>query len=100
GGRWRTDPRDPAQKRNVQTKMLHNAAKCVKVNGSLVYAVCTFTREETTGVLERFQAEHPSFELVPFAHPLTGALTKGTLQIWPWEGPGDGMFIARFRRVK
>jgi 16S rRNA (cytosine967-C5)-methyltransferase len=96
--RWRSDPRDPAQKRNLQVKMLHNAAHCVKPGGLLIYAVCTFTREETTGVLERFLAEHPEFVLEPFKHPLMGAPTEGILQIWPWEGPGDGMFMARLRR--
>ena len=52
--RWRTDPRDPAQKRNLQLRMLNNAAQCVKSGGVLVYAVCTFTTEETTEVLEGF----------------------------------------------
>jgi len=96
--RWRTDPRDPAQKRNLQVKMLHNAAQCVKPGGVLVYAVCTFTREETTGVLDRFLAEHPGFILDPFTHPLTGEPANGSVQIWPWEGPGDGMFTARLCR--
>lgn len=96
--RWRTDPRDPAQKRNLQLKMLNNAAQCVKSGGRLVYAVCTFTREETVEVMERFTAAHPEFSPEPFKSPLTGAVTDGRLQIWPWEGPGDGMFIARLRK--
>ena len=49
--------------------------------------------------LERFRAEHPEFALDPFAHPLTGAPADGALQIWPWEGPGDGMFIVRLRKA-
>ncbi len=96
--RWRTDPRDPAQKRNLQLRMLHNAAQCVKPGGVLVYAVCTFTKEETTEVLERFLADHSDFAPDPFANPLTGKQTDGSLQIWPWDGPGDAMFIARFHR--
>lgn len=97
--RWRSDPRDPAQKRNLQVRMLNNAAQCVKSGGTLVYAVCTFTREETAEVVERFQAEHPQFALEPFPHPLTGEPVNGAVQIWPWEGPGDGMFIARLRKA-
>jgi 16S rRNA (cytosine967-C5)-methyltransferase len=93
--RWRTDPRDPAQKRNLQLRMLGNAAQCVKPGGRLIYAVCTFTREETVEVLERFLADHPQFVPEAFCNPLTGEPTDGTLQIWPWDGPGDGMFIAR-----
>jgi len=98
--RWRADARDPSQKRNLQVKMLNNAAQCVKPGGLLIYAVCTFTREETTEVLERFLTAHPEFAPEPFTHPLTGEKTNGTLQIWPWEGPGDGMFMARLRKDK
>ena len=97
--RWRSDPRDPAQKRNLQVRMLHNAAQCVKVGGLLIYAVCTFTTEETTEVMERFLAEHPDFAPEAFDNPLTGEPTDGTLQLWPWDGPGDGMFIVRLRRT-
>lgn len=96
--RWRTDPRDPAQKRNLQVKMLANAVQCVKEGGVLLYAVCSITREESVEVIERFLADHPNVSLDPFANPLTGEATNGTLQIWPWDGPGDGMFIARMMR--
>ncbi|MDD3276636.1 MAG: RsmB/NOP family class I SAM-dependent RNA methyltransferase [Kiritimatiellales bacterium] len=97
--RWRAEAGDPAQKRNLQVKMLNNAAHCVKSGGVLIYAVCTFTREETTEVLARFLSAHPEFSPEPFIHPLTGEQTNGTLQIWPWEGPGDGMFTARLRKA-
>ena len=96
--RWRTDPRDPAQKRNLQLRMLRKAAACVKPGGVLIYAVCTFTTEETTDVLKRFLDAASEFSLDPFDHPLNGDATDGSIQIWPWEGPGDGMFIARLRR--
>jgi 16S rRNA (cytosine967-C5)-methyltransferase len=97
--RWRSDPRDPAQKRNLQVRMLNNAARCVKPDGLLIYAVCTFTREETIETLERFLEKNTEFAPEAFNNPLTGEPTDGTLQIWPWDGPGDGMFIARLRRT-
>jgi 16S rRNA (cytosine967-C5)-methyltransferase len=49
--------------------------------------------------MSRFLAAHPEFSPEPFIHPLTGEQTDGTLQIWPWEGPGDGMFIARLKKT-
>jgi 16S rRNA (cytosine967-C5)-methyltransferase len=45
-----------------------------------------------------FLDQNPGFKLDPFAHPLTGEQTTGQTQIWPWDGPGDAMFIARFIR--
>lgn len=97
--RWRSDPRDPAQKRNMQLRMLNNATACVKSGGLLIFAVCTFTKEETVEVTERFLADHEQFALEPFENPLSGEPCDGALQIWPWEGPGDGMYIARFRKA-
>jgi len=96
--RWRSSKRDAVQCANRQVKILNNAAWCVKPGGALVYAVCTFTRPETEEVVMNFLDANPTFKLDPFANPLTGEATDGSLQIWPWEGPGDAMFIARFIR--
>ncbi len=96
--RWRTSRRDVAQCSTRQLKILNNAKWCVKPGGILVYAVCTLTRPETEEVVMNFLDHHPNFKLDPFNNPLTGTPTDGQLQIWPWDGPGDAMFIARFRR--
>ena len=96
--RWRSSKRDAVQCANRQLKILNNSVWCVKPGGTLVYAVCTFTRPETEEVVMNFLEANPTFKLDPFANPLTDEATNGSLQIWPWEGPGDAMFIARFVR--
>ncbi|RKX46890.1 MAG: RsmB/NOP family class I SAM-dependent RNA methyltransferase, partial [Verrucomicrobia bacterium] len=96
--RWRSSKRDVVQCATRQVKVLNNAAWCVKPGGVLVYAACTFTRPETEEVVMNFLDRNPNFKLDPFSNPLTGEATEGTLQIWPWDGPGDAMFIARFVR--
>ena len=97
--RWRTSCREVTQCAARQLKILNNAAWCTRPGGRLVYAVCTLTRPETEEVVMRFLDQNSSFRLDPFAHPLTGGQTDGQLQLWPWEGPGDAMFIARFVRL-
>ena len=97
--RWRSSKRDVIQYASRQLKILSSTAWCVKPGGTLVYAVCTFTRPETEEVVMRFLDQNPTFKLDPFANPLDGEQTEGMLQIWPWDGPGDGMFIARFVRA-
>ncbi len=97
--RWRSSNRDVVQCATRQFKILSHAAWCVKPGGTLVYAVCTITRPETEEVVMNFLEANPTFKLDPFANPLTGEETNGQLQIWPWDGPGDGMFIARFIRA-
>lgn len=96
--RWRSSRRDVIQCASRQVKILNNAAWCVKPGGTLVYAACTITRPETEEVVMNFLDQNPGFKLDPFTNPLTGEPTEGSLQIWPWEGSGDGMFIARFVR--
>lgn len=48
-----------------QQEILNNAAKAVRPGGRLVYSTCTFAPEENEGVIARFLADHPEFELVP-----------------------------------
>lgn len=88
-----------AELAQVQAQVLRAAASGVKPGGVLVYATCSLFAAENDGVVGAFLAEHQEFVLEPFLHPLTGATTAGTVQLWPWDGDCDAMFAARFRRA-
>ena len=77
--------------------MLDVASTRVKPGGTLVYTVSTFTRAETTGVVEEFLRSHSGFQLQPFPHPLEDT-TGGAVTIWPHLHDCDGRFIARMIR--
>lgn len=96
--RWRTDAAEVAAKAVLQAEILERASRGVRPRGVLVYAVCTVTTLETTGVADAFTRAHPEFQPDAAAHPLTGARAPGSYWIWPWDGPCDGMFCARWRR--
>lgn len=96
--RWRTPDNEATKCTNRQISILRNATWSVKPGGALVYAVCSLTRPETEDVVQELLKTSPQFRLDPFINPLTGAMTDGQLQVWPWDGPGDAMFIARFKR--
>jgi len=97
--RWRTNRSEISAKAQLQLRILSQAAGKVKPGGILVYAVCTLTRKETEGVLNDFLTAFPAFSLQPLPHPLSGNDTPGFFWIWPWEGPADGMFVARLART-
>ena len=46
-----------------QLSILNSAANAVKNGGILVYSTCTFSFEENEGVIKRFLAENPDFEM-------------------------------------
>ncbi len=96
--RWRTGPDDPARYAEIQRRLLAHIAPRVKTGGRLVYALCTLTRAEARAVTAWFLAHHADFTPDPFTDPLNGTMIHGERFIHPAEGPGDGMFIATFRR--
>ncbi len=114
--RWTTQPQDIRELAVVQRLLLDNVAGSLKPGGRLVYAICTLSRAETTGVVEAFAQSHPEFEpavvwplprsqksavssqnsasdsLSSDLRPLTSVL------LWPQELNANGMFIATWRR--
>lgn len=92
--RWTTRVEDVAELADIQARLLTHAATAVKPGGRLVYAVCTLTRRETSGVADAFTAAHPDF--VPeVSWPGRPA---GIVTLWPHEWRSNGMAVAVWRR--
>jgi 16S rRNA (cytosine967-C5)-methyltransferase len=96
--RWRTSADDVRRHSETQLSLLRQASACVRSGGALVYSVCSLTGAETVEVVRAFASAAGQFAPEDFPHPLTGSPTGGSCWVWPWDGPCDGMFIARFRR--
>ena len=95
--RWTTSIEDVRELTAVQTALLGNAARSVKVGGRLLYSVCTLTRSETTGVADNFEASHRDFE----PSPLPILLASGARAfLLPQDLNANGMFIAAWKRVR
>jgi len=101
--RWTASADDVRELAELQLKLLTNAASAVKPGGKMVFAVCTLTRAETSGVVGAFSTAHPEFE--PTELPVLreeaaklGIKGQPTLTIWPQEFGGNGMFVAAWRR--
>ena len=96
--RWRTSVDDVRARAKFQAELLRESAEKVRPGGRLVYAVCTITITETVDVIDAFLHERSDFALEEALHPITKRTGQGTFWIWPWDGPCDGMFVARMRR--
>ena len=84
--RWRARSEAIEELAGVQLGILSAGARVVAPGGILVYSVCTISREEGEGVVERFLAEHADFT------------TDEVLQLLPHRDRTDGFFIARLLR--
>jgi len=98
--RWRLGREEVAAKAALQGRILERTAAAVRPGGVLVYSVCTLTRAEGPEAVRRFLARAPGFAPEPFPHPLSGEPTDGAAWVWPWDGPANGMFMARLRRAR
>ncbi len=92
--RWRTTPERVRELAEVQLSVLRAGARAVRPGGSLVYSVCTISRVEGDGVVERFLAQESGFE----TDPVQEGGEDPYLRIMPHLTGTDGFFVARLRR--
>ena len=87
---------------DIQSKILNNASKYVKENGTLIYSTCTIHDEENIDVVEQFLKENKNFELVPIENINIDLdnQEKGYIKIYPNIHGMDGFFIAKLKRMR
>jgi 16S rRNA (cytosine967-C5)-methyltransferase len=99
-GRWTTTARDIEELTEVQKQLLARASQAVKPGGKLIYAVCTLTRSEASGVIEWFEEQYPQYNRLKFPHPLKPNLpSQSQLLLRPDEFGGNGMFVTAWQRT-
>ena len=96
--KWTLSPDDLPQITTLQKRLLENASKGVANGGTLVYATCSMFRQENQDVISDFLERNPDFALEPFISPINAQPCDGQLQIWPWDGDCDAMFIAKLTK--
>jgi 16S rRNA (cytosine967-C5)-methyltransferase len=92
----RTSLSDIRQSARRQLQMLRAVLPVLRPGGQLVYAVCSLAQSETRDVVSALLDAEPTLQLQPFASPLGGQTTNGTLALLPKDTRGDGMFVATF----
>lgn len=96
--RWRRQPDDIGTLATLQGELFDHALSLVKPGGKLVYSVCTWTEEETDGVIAAALERHPGLEALPFPLADLGQPTRHGMLMTPHRDQADGMFIAAFRK--
>lgn len=96
--RWRLDPAAFAALPALQAELLARAARHVRPGGRLVYATCTFRREEDEEVALAFEAAHPTFRRIAPAVDPAALTPDGFLRTWPHRHGTDAFFAAAWER--
>jgi 16S rRNA (cytosine967-C5)-methyltransferase len=101
--KWRRRLEDLTPLAHAQLELLESCADRVRPGGVLLYSVCTFTREETGNLLDRFISKHRGFRLTELASHLpepfsTEAGSSGHIQLMPHVHSMEGMYIARLEK--
>ena len=94
-----------------QREILQNGAACVAPGGYLLYSTCTYSIEENEQNVAELLKSHPEFSLVPCKESVVRHTADGisdgidtdadlTLcrRFYPHLTPGEGQFIALFRK--
>lgn len=97
--RWRRGVEDVNALAELQGRLLDASARAVAPGGAMVYSACTWTREETVEVVERFLARTGQFRLEPVPGDLSSAAPGPGVQLGSARHGCDGMYIAVLRRA-
>jgi 16S rRNA (cytosine967-C5)-methyltransferase len=106
---WRKDVSDVLAQSDLQRRLLAAAAEMVKPGGTLLYCVCSLSREEGEDVTAAFLESHRDFERAPIAPAelageaqfLTPMGDMRTLPShWAEIGGLDGFYACRLRRTR
>ncbi|WP_250673313.1 16S rRNA (cytosine(967)-C(5))-methyltransferase RsmB [Paraclostridium ghonii] len=87
---------------SIQSEILSNASKYVKVGGCLIYSTCTIHDEENIDIVNEFLKNNENFELVPIDEVKIDLdnQDKGYIKIYPNIHGMDGFFISKLKRVR
>ncbi len=102
---WLKQPADQTKLAALQSRLLDNAWKMLKVGGVVVYCTCSLQKVEGEAQIDAFLARTPdAARVVVSAEGLEQAVTpQGDLRILPhyWREAGglDGFYVACLRKV-
>lgn len=101
--KWNKTETDIKRMARIQKKLLDNSAMVLKKGGILLYAVCTFTREENKTVVDNFLRSSKDMVLIDlndhapeWAKDLID--NNGFFRSYPNEHNMDGFFAALFKK--
>ncbi|MBN2365841.1 MAG: 16S rRNA (cytosine(967)-C(5))-methyltransferase RsmB [Calditrichaeota bacterium] len=98
--KWKRTEQDISEMKEVQLKLLEQAAASLRVGGLMVYSTCTLEPEENEKNIYRFLEKHPEFELLRLKNriPEKYITHKYFVYTFPHKHQMDGSFAALLQK--
>lgn len=102
--RWSVQPEDILELQKIQMRIINNASKYVKKEGTLLYSTCTISQEENEDIIENFLRDNQNYQLesickyIPEEIRRDDSGEKGYIKLFPHIHDTDGFFIAKLLR--
>ena len=84
----------------LQSDILSNVAKYVKVGGFLYYSTCSILDAENIYIVEKFLKENDGYVLLDIDSKLPHENRGGAIAFLPDISMGAGFFVAKLKRIK
>lgn len=96
--RYRVTNNDLDQLKRKQLRLLENASKVLKENGSIIYSTCSLEPEENEEPVSAFLEAVPGFRVGNLDSDPLSLTERGFIRTFPGKNGTDGFFIACLRR--
>ena len=101
--KYRVTPESIRELAGLQRRILSVVWQYVKPGGTLVYSTCTVSRQENEENAAWFVREYPFIPVNIEQHfhekLRSETMKQGYVQLLPGDYPGDGFFLAVFKRI-
>ena len=100
---WRLTEEEVERLHALQTRIMSQAAKLVKVGGRIAYVTCSMLTRENEDTAAAFEAAHPNFKPVAIettGHAIASQAKGHQLRLSPYSTNTDGFFFALYERAE
>lgn len=100
--RWRQTPATIQELTQLQSELVTQTARFVKIGGILVYATCTLHPQENEGIIRSFLANNPNWQIEapnPNSPCVSFATEAGWIKVLPYTHQMDGFFMVRLKKT-
>lgn len=93
--KWTKNEDDLTKINDIQYKILLNASRYIKKNGTLIYSTCTIEKNENINIIKKFLKHNKDFELSSINNTKLPNSENGYIELYPNIHNTDGFFIAK-----